>query len=251
MKTISLKKFRKSRERMTKVQYEHRSGNEVDAPEVYSYVNFFYIEIHKNKEDRNEEFYFVVGNRVLETHVLEAAEEFLYENMKSELPTEDKKEKKKEKIDKKKFPLGLESWLDTHYQIVEYMGYNQSRYEKGVCIHKGSEVIEELDGQAGKQEFAEYLTTEFESRIKSKKIVFADNDVTYYDELDKFLKDAFYPKKKYVAIARVTTECYLEIEANSEEEAQEIADYTDGGDFITDEKSGGDFRVISVRKVKM
>jgi hypothetical protein len=126
------------------------------------------------------------------------------------------------------------------------MGYNQSKFEKGEYIYKGSDVIEELDGQAGKQEFAEDLTTEFEYRIKSKKIVFADNDVTYYDELDKFIKDAFYPKKKFMATAKIITYCTLEVEAESQEEAQKIAESTDGGDFITAE--GGDFDVFEIEE---
>jgi hypothetical protein len=203
MKTISIKEFRKSRQRMTRAQYEKECGIEVDSPEVYSYINFFYIEIHRGKENGKKDLYNVrLWCGEVEYKSLKDAEKYLYENIKSELPTKSKKEK----IDKNKFPLGLESWLDTHYQIVEYMGYNQSKFDKGECIYKGSEVIEDtLEGQAGKQEFAEKLTTKFEHLIKNEEF---DFDITNYEyELDKFLKDAFYPKNK----KRFHLECIAEI----------------------------------------
>lgn len=50
-------------------------------------------------------------------------------------------------------------------------------------------------------------------------------------------------KKIFIVRAKVTTYCTLEVEANNEEEALQIANDTDGGDFETDNISG-DFEVI-------
>lgn len=47
-------------------------------------------------------------------------------------------------------------------------------------------------------------------------------------------------KKKFRVHAEVISFCYIDIEAETAEEANEIADGKDGGDFITDD-TGGDF----------
>lgn len=45
-------------------------------------------------------------------------------------------------------------------------------------------------------------------------------------------------KKKYLVSAKVVSFCTLEVEAENEEEAYQIAKEADGGDFVTDETSG-------------
>ena len=49
---------------------------------------------------------------------------------------------------------------------------------------------------------------------------------------------------RYRVWAECITDCYLDVDAESEEEAFAIAEEADGGDFITD-MAGGDFRVTS------
>jgi len=51
-------------------------------------------------------------------------------------------------------------------------------------------------------------------------------------------------KKRFKVQAEVITYCYVVVEADSAEEANEIADGMDGGDFITKEK-GGDFNILT------
>ena len=41
--------------------------------------------------------------------------------------------------------------------------------------------------------------------------------------------------KKYIVKAEMITDCYLEVEAESKNEAYDIAKNTDGGDFIADD----------------
>lgn len=50
-------------------------------------------------------------------------------------------------------------------------------------------------------------------------------------------------KKTFRVQAEVITFCYLDVKADSAEEANQIAEDTDGGDFITSEK-GGDFVIL-------
>jgi len=45
-------------------------------------------------------------------------------------------------------------------------------------------------------------------------------------------------KKTFRVHAEVTTFCYIDVEADSVEEANEIAEGIDGGDFIPSEKEG-------------
>jgi hypothetical protein len=226
---------------MNQEQYERVSGNEANSEKLFCYTNFLNIEIHR--DESKTEFYMVyVGNKDHETYSLEDAEKFLYENMKSELP----KKKKKEKIDSVKMPRGLSSYLDTYYQIVEYMGYNQKKYQDGEVLVgcEGLEVIEELDGQAGKQEFAEDLTTKFETKIKD----FNWEETDYFTELDEFLRDVFRPKKTYTATARVTTYATMEIKATSQEEAQKIAYGANNAEFTADD--GTEFEVFEIIPTK-
>ena len=50
-------------------------------------------------------------------------------------------------------------------------------------------------------------------------------------------------KKTFRVYAKVITYCYIDIDANSKEEAEDIAMDTDGGDFVNRDESGGDFIV--------
>lgn len=51
--------------------------------------------------------------------------------------------------------------------------------------------------------------------------------------------------KKFRVWAKCSNYCYLDVEANSAEEAEEIAGNTDGGDFITDDNPySGDWEII-------
>jgi hypothetical protein len=296
---MKFKKFRKSKVRMFKAQYELESGNHVECKELLCYTNFFYIEIHKDKKPKelySKDLYVVNAQDNLETCNLKEAERFLYEAIKSELPKKEKKDKEfstrvlidisqsigfysssewdcellngtsdedkqelavnlakefektfngneyhetmsifvmtkfsPKKKDENKFPRGLECWLYTHYQVVEYMGYHQSKYENGKCIHEGSQVIEDLDGQDGKQEFAEMLTTELET-----KFVDIDFEETpFYDVIDDFINEAFYPNKEFVIKTKVTSYAEKVVTAKSKEEAEKIAETLDSEDHFT------------------
>lgn len=55
-------------------------------------------------------------------------------------------------------------------------------------------------------------------------------------------------KKKFNVLAKVTTYCTLEVEAETEDEALEIAENTDGGDFESSEQ-GGDFNILSATEI--
>lgn len=50
-------------------------------------------------------------------------------------------------------------------------------------------------------------------------------------------------KKIFRVQAEVVSYCHIDIEANSAEEANSIAEGVDGGDFITDE--GGEFNILN------
>lgn len=55
------------------------------------------------------------------------------------------------------------------------------------------------------------------------------------------------PMKTYRVWAKMTTYCYVDIEAEDESEANEIAWETDGGDFIEDDSSpygGGSWDIL-------
>lgn len=54
--------------------------------------------------------------------------------------------------------------------------------------------------------------------------------------------------KTFRVYAKVVTYCYADIEAKSVEEAEEIAMEMDGGDFVNQEESGGDFIVVPENK---
>lgn len=49
-------------------------------------------------------------------------------------------------------------------------------------------------------------------------------------------------KKKYRVLCTMEVDLYLDVEAESREEAMEIAESTDGGDFIQD-GMGGDWNI--------
>ena len=50
-------------------------------------------------------------------------------------------------------------------------------------------------------------------------------------------------KKTFRVQAEIITYCYLDVEATSKEEAHEIAEATDGGEFVTMD-DGGDFNIL-------
>jgi hypothetical protein len=51
-------------------------------------------------------------------------------------------------------------------------------------------------------------------------------------------------KKTFRVYAKVITYCYIDIDAKTKEEAEDIAMDTDGGDFVNQDESGGDFIVV-------
>ena len=48
----------------------------------------------------------------------------------------------------------------------------------------------------------------------------------------------------YRVWAKMTTYCYLDVYADSANEANRIAENTDGGDFIEDSLQGGDWDIL-------
>ena len=50
-------------------------------------------------------------------------------------------------------------------------------------------------------------------------------------------------KKKYSVMAVMESYCYLDVEATSKEEALEIAQDTDGGEFVEENEYDGDWRI--------
>ena len=50
--------------------------------------------------------------------------------------------------------------------------------------------------------------------------------------------------KTYRVWAKMISYCYLDVEADSVEEANEIAMETDGGEFINDDPYGGDWEIM-------
>lgn len=55
--------------------------------------------------------------------------------------------------------------------------------------------------------------------------------------------------KKYIVTASYITYCTAEIEAESQEDAYEIALNMDGGDFQPEENAGSDWNIERVRAV--
>ena len=46
------------------------------------------------------------------------------------------------------------------------------------------------------------------------------------------------PKKKWRVYASVETRCYIDVEAKTKDEALQMGEYTDGGDFINEDDEG-------------
>lgn len=67
------------------------------------------------------------------------------------------------------------------------------------------------------------------------------------EELLEFIESTSTEKNTYRVVAKVTTYCFLEVVAETEQNAIEIAEKTDGGDFISQENEG-EFEIISVTK---
>jgi hypothetical protein len=72
--------------------------------------------------------------------------------------------------------------------------------------------------------------------------------------LETELLESYKPIKKHEMAkfrvrAKVTTYCYLDIEADYIDDAIDIGRETDGGDFITEDKEG-EFEVIEAKEIK-
>ena len=201
MKTISLKKFRKSAERMTRSQYEKESGNETKAPEVYSYLHFLHIEIYPLRREVGEpmkELYVVHTSDTFETEDLKEAEKFLYNTTKTELP----KKEKKEKFDPK-MPNGLDSYLDSFYQISTFIGFQSDRYIRGRVVLKANDSVRTfLD------EFTPYeqgnkvkeFTTQFEQiiyELEKTETVFGR-----LEQIDLFCSEEFQSERKEIEMVK-------------------------------------------------
>lgn len=56
------------------------------------------------------------------------------------------------------------------------------------------------------------------------------------------------PKKKFRVRAMASSTCYIDVEAESEFEAKQIAEDTDGGEFISEE-TGGDWMILDAKQI--
>jgi hypothetical protein len=54
--------------------------------------------------------------------------------------------------------------------------------------------------------------------------------------------------KKFKVTAAVTTYCHLIVEADNEEQARDIAEATDGGDYFTDDTAGS-FTIVETKLI--
>jgi len=329
---MKFKKFKKTKERMSTIDFADKIGHNRDnygSTDVFVYLGAIAVEILETEEfgEKIYETYLAFGGNI-ESSDLEDVERALYESLVKDGTI--KLKEKKEDIDPK-MPLGLDSYLDSFYQISSFIGFQSDRYIRGKMVLKannsvrkftdeltsyeqGNEVkkmtteleqriykldnsdedeeychleeidkfcsekfpsegmikviysmsateyeiasymgtnrntplFESLDGADGQHTKAIELAKEFD--LKFKDADWGRGDIgSFYEMIDEFLKETFYPKKTFKALARVTTYCTLEIEADSQDEANMIAKKTDGGDFIScDEK--GDFDVIEVEE---
>lgn len=65
-----------------------------------------------------------------------------------------------------------------------------------------------------------------------------------YEELSEYYEDGEVVKNRYRAVAKVTSYCYLDIDASNLDEAWKIAEETDGGEYIPSEE--GDWEIVDV-----
>jgi hypothetical protein len=310
---MKFKEFRKTKERMSVSAFAQRAGLSIDnyeCKELFVYLEGFVVEIHHEIgsdgiEIENELVYttFTEKNGECESTKLKDIERQLYKGLVKDGAI--KLEEKKEKIDPK-MPLGLDSYLDTFYQISSFIGFQSDRYIRGKMVLKandsvrkftdeltsyeqGNEVkkmateleqriykldnsedgveydhleeidkfcaekfpskgfievihsmsdteyevssymganrnsplFESLDGTDGQHRKAIELSKEFD--LKFKDATWGENGIgSFYEMIDEFLKETFYPKKTYRVISTRSIDCMAEVEATSIEEAQKL-----------------------------
>jgi hypothetical protein len=83
----------------------------------------------------------------------------------------------------KHFPNGFESWMETHYEVVEAMTTVLLRDDTSNVVTDR----QEKQGHGGLYEFAEELTDEFELMNEGREW-----DGEFFDEIEKFLNDKIY-----------------------------------------------------------
>lgn len=83
----------------------------------------------------------------------------------------------------KKFTNGFNSWAETHYEIVQAITMEISKYEPtGVVAER-----HEAQGHGGLYELSEELTDKFE--LEHKDTEWSDN---FFDTIDKFIQKELY-----------------------------------------------------------
>jgi len=81
----------------------------------------------------------------------------------------------------KSFPNGFQSWMETHYEVVQFITSQEEGFvNNGTVV----EYVREFLGEGGLYELSELWTDEFEKENKGK--VWGE-EVSYFDTLDEFL----------------------------------------------------------------
>ncbi len=88
---------------------------------------------------------------------------------------------------KQQFPNGFESWMETHFEIVQAIT-NESTDTIGEYSSLMAQQREEQQGRGGLYELSRELTDKFELLHEGKEWGI-DDDTQYFDEIEAFIEE--------------------------------------------------------------
>ena len=88
-------------------------------------------------------------------------------------------------MENKKFPNGIESYLETYYEVV-----GKIEYDLNVVAKNLTRKINESQGKKGLYDLAQDLTLKFEQQYAPTWFEIYD----FYETIDKFLEEELYEK---------------------------------------------------------
>ena len=203
---MKFKKFRKTKERMSTIDFADKIGHNRDnyaSTEVFVYLGAVAVEIFETEDNINrcvkvnDSFMSFGGD--IESSNLEEIERALYDSLVKDGTIQVKK--KKEKVDPK-MPLGLDSYLDSFYQISSFIGFQSDRYIRGKMVLKANDSVRTFTDELTSYEQGnevKKMTTELEQRIYKLDNSEDGGEYDHLEEIDKFISEKF-PSKGFIEV---------------------------------------------------
>jgi hypothetical protein len=138
------------------------------------------------------------------------------------------------------------SFLNKYYAIWDGEAYLATAFNATSRFDAKEQLLSLIESETDEDDFKSYLSMDVREICNIKGWTLESSNAPFKETYRSAFEST---TAKYRVVAAVTTYCYIDVVADSEDEAKEIAGEKDGADFYTmdvDERAG-EFKIIEAK----